>query len=297
MADTTYTITYVVKADGAQRTLDALLDKVTKLDAAVTALSPKLKDLGLGNRGLGSVNKKLGETNDALKAVQGHAVQAQAELKTLGDGVPLKVDKATTSTSSFGESLLALRAGMFVVNKVTEALDAMGDSVAKAREFQDQGSQAGLDKRGKAREYANLMGHDGPDDAVMSRLFGLGKAGGYKFDDAVKYGEQFLGSSPAGVQAGHVTPEQLAKLETEGAKFANRIGLDAATGGDLAGVIPQYTDLTKDARGKALTTDQGVQKAMGQLGSLQYGLNEGRGKITSLARSEGSLAGTDKIVR
>jgi hypothetical protein len=182
--------------------------------------------------------------------------------------------------------MLALRAGMMVVQKVTEALDAMGESAAKAREFQDEGGQAGLDKRGKAREYANLMQHNGPDDEVMSRLFELGKGGGYKFDDAVKYGEQFLGSSPAGVQAGHVTPEQLARLETEGAKFANRIGLDPATGGDIAGIIPQYVDMTKDKNGNPLTTEQGVNKALGQLGALAYGLNEGRGKITTLMRSE-----------
>ena len=286
MPDTTYTITYVVKADHAQRTLDALLDRVTKLDAAVTALSPKLRDLGTGNRGLGGVNRRLDEMQAALKGVEGQAGKAQAQLATVGQDVPIKVDKGTKSVENFGASLLALHAGMFAVRKVTEALDAMGESAVKAREFQDQGAQASLGKRGKAREYANLMQHDGPDDAVMSRLFDLGKAGGYKFDDAVKFGEQFLGSAPAGVQAKHVTPEQLRKLETEGARFANRIGLDPATGGDLAGVIPQYIDLTKDANGNPLTTDQGVNKAMGQLGALQYGLNEGRGKISSLARSE-----------
>jgi hypothetical protein len=292
MASETYQIIYDV-VDRAGPKIDVLIQKITTLGKLLDDTGEKLKNLGSGNRGLGSVNKNLefvvknlDKTVIAMKAVEVQAPKTQAELKTLGEDVPLKVDKGTTSIERFGASLLALQAGMLVVRKVGEALDAMGESAAKAREFQDKGGQAGLDKRGKAREYANLMNHEGPDDAVMSRLFSLGQAGGYKFDDAVKYGEQFLGSSPAGVQAGHVTPEQLKKLEVEGARFANRIGLDPATGGDIAGVIPQYVDMTKDANGRALTTDQGVNKAMGQLGALQYGLNEGRGKITTLMRSE-----------
>ena len=289
MPDRKYTITYEV-VDRAGPKIDALLTKIIQLDKLLNSVKANLKDLGSGNRGLANVNGKLGSMIPALKAVEAEAAKTQLSLKTLGDGVPIKVDKGTQSVSGFGRSMLALHAGMMVVHKVTEALDAMGDSAAKAREFADQGAQGGLDKRSKAREYANLLQHQRPDDEVMNRLFDVGKAGGYKFDDAVKYGEQFLGSSPAGVQAGHVTPEQLKKLEVEGARFANRIGLDAATGGDLAGVIPQYVDLTKDKNGNPLTTDQGVNKAMGQLGALQYGLNEGRGKITTLSRSEIGVA-------
>jgi hypothetical protein len=291
MADETkkYAVVFEV-IDKAGPKIDALIAKLVVLDKILDTTKIKLKDLGTGNRGLGSVNKNLDKAAVALKMVEAQAVKTQVGLKSLGDGVPLKVDRGTQSVSNFGSSLLALHAGQVVVHKVTEALDAMGDAAVKAREFQDQGAQSGLDQRGKAREYATLMQKEGPDDEVMSRLFGLAKAGGYKFDDALKYGEQFLGSSPAGVQAGHVTPDQLTKLESEGAKFANRIGLDPATGGDLAGVIPQYIDLTKDKNGNPLTTDQGVQKAMGQLGALHYGLNEGRGKITTLARSEIGVA-------
>lgn len=260
MSTETYDILYEVKGDAPAK-IDALIARVEKLDAAVTKSRANMKGLGSG--------------------VGGGAGQAGGP--AAAPGAPRPGGKAD---AGIGDMLPSLAAATMAIRALTGALDDMGEAARKAREFQDKGSQLGLDKRGKAREYANLMGHEGPDDAVMTRLFGLAKSGGYKFDEATKYGEQFLGSSPAGVQAGHVTPEQLQRLEVEGARFANRIGLDPATGGDVAGVVPQYVDMTKDRNGNPLTTEQGVQKAMGQLGALQYGLNEGRGKITTLMRGE-----------
>ncbi len=285
-----YSIEYQTKTAQAVQNINALEAAVLRLDKALVAIEPRLKALGpamtASNRAIGTGAKRLNELTAGMKAAEAQAKATEAQLKTLGSSVPANIGKGTTAVQGFGSSLLALTAGRMVLNQVTEALDAMGEAAVKAREHQNTGAQAGLDKRGKAREYANLLGHDGPDDKVMHRAFSVAMAGGYSFDNAVKFGEQFLGSSPAGVQAGHVTPEQLARLETEGARFANRIGLDPATGGDLMGVIPQYVDMTKDASGKPLTTEQGVRKAMGQMGALQYGLNEGRGKISTLARSE-----------
>ena len=49
------------------------------------------------------------------------------------------------------------------------------------------------------------------------------------------------------------------------------------TAGDLAGVISQYTDLTKDEDGKDLPQDRRLDKGMAQMGRVAYGLNEGRG--------------------
>jgi hypothetical protein len=324
MADEIYRFIYEANTSPARAAIDGLMAQIVKLDARVdqsiakvktlgadtpglkalvTALQAldghlrqtgsvadqanvKLKDVGKGNGSVGSLAKRVQALTAELAALQAQTATAQATLSSLGTGVSVRMDGASRGVDGFGGSLLALHAGMFVVRKTTEALDAMGESAVKAREHQAEGAEKGLDMRGRAREYANLLHHDGPDDVVMSRAFNLAKAGGYKFDDAIRFGEQFLGSLPAGEQKGNITPEQAAALETEGARFANRIGLDPATGGDIAGVIPQYVDMTKDANGRKLTTDQGVEKAMGQLYALQYGLNEGRGKITSLMRSE-----------
>ena len=125
-------------------------------------------------------------------------------------------------------------------------------------------------------------------------------ASGLKPEEANKFLEQFEGSIPAGRQKGNVlgvvgkdglTREKQEAFEKEmakeGAAFGARIGLAPDTAGDLAGVVSQYTKLNK------------VEDFAGQLGSMAYGLNEGRGKISPLARSElgaaGNLVGSEHM--
>jgi hypothetical protein len=302
MPDRTYITTY--RADTAQyeAALDRLIAKLVSLDRLAEVVGPKLKALGVGaaaplNRAADAAEglaKHLGETDRAAQAAQGSIQAAAAAAGTL----PKPAGEATVQVAGLTSSLLAMRAGMFVLHEVRDAIRGVGNAAREAREHANAGAEKGLSQRDKAREYANLVGADGPSDAVMAQLFDIGAAGKMGLDDAIKYGEQFRGSSPAGLQKHNVGDgirpgetqaqyearvEPITKgIEQEGAKFSARVGLAPETGGDLAGLVPQY-GRTPDAA-----------TAAGQLAGLAYGLNEGRGKISTLAK--GALAAAATMV-
>ena len=287
MAVETYTVQYIADPSAFVAGARQVEAAVRAVDAATTASKKNLAGFaGGGARSATNAAKKINDLAAALGGVAPAAAAATASMQ----GLTVNSARASASTGGLGGildgSIAKFLALGVAIKAAGAALEIYSKAAEDAKKHLNQGAQGGLDKRDQAREYANLLGKPTVDDDTMKRLFGLAQAGGMDFDEALKFGEQFEGSLPAGKQKGHIADGQKQSLMEEAAAFGSRIGLDAATAGDLAGVIPQYVDLTKDDKGKPLTDQQGVDKGLGQLGALAYGLNEGRGKISTLARSE-----------
>ena len=175
---------------------------------------------------------------------------------------------------------------------VTAIVNDLSKALEEARKHLNQGADKGLEMRGKAREMATLLHKNAPTDDVMNDIFKVQLAGGGTFADAVEYDEGFEGALPAGKDAKHVTDAQAEQIKVLGKTFADRVRLDPTTSGELMGSIPQFVDLTRDEKANPLTTEQGVNKFMGTANAIHYGLNEGRGKVSTLARNElGASAG------
>lgn len=211
----------------------------------------------------------------------GSAVQAARNIDVLG-----------TSSMASSQHVQALLGHMaqFVstaaaLGLISKAFTEMGAAIKEAREHGEQTGKTALTQRDKARELANLMGETDPNDRVMARIFNTSLASGMKFDESIKYLEQFYGSVPAAIKKGNVREEQLPELAAMGARAAVRLGLDPGTGGDLAGVIGQHINLNnqKDAQGRTMTARDALAA---QIEAMAFGANEGRGQVSVLMRGE-----------
>ena len=289
----TYTVQYLADPSAFVAGARQVEAAVRGVDAAVTDGKKNLKGMfGPAARSASNAARKIGELNAAMTGVAPAAGAATSSMKGLGGaaaGASKKADVFAQLTNGWvTQAMLVAKAW----DAAAGALNIYVKASEDAKRHQNQGAQTGLDMRGKAREYATLLHKPEVDDEVMKGLFAVAQAGGSVFDKALQFSSQFEGSVPAGEQKGHITAAQKEALKGEGLAFGNRIGLDEKAAGDLTGVIPQYVDMTKDEKGKPLTTEQGVDKALGQLNAMTAGLMDGRGEITTLARSEvGAAAG------
>jgi len=263
MPDRNYTIVFDANTTSAITGIGTIATALKALDVEVKAVGS-----GMGQLGAQANNaaNELGQTADALVRTGQGAKGAHQELMNL-PGAFLAMQAGVAVATNFGEA----------INNARDRIKEMGEEV--------------MDLRDKMRELANLQGKPGPDNEVMAEAAKLGIQAGMMPTEAVKYLEQFEGSSPAGVQKGHIDERTKKEMMVEGAKFGTRVGITPATAGDLAGVIPQYVDLTKDKDGKDVPQDQRMALGMAQMGRVAYGLNEGRGKLEPLVRSLINTAG------
>ena len=293
MAVENYTVQYIADATsfvaGSRRVEQSLLAveaQANKTKAAVSGFA------GGGGRSATTAAKNVDKLAASLGAIPGAAGQATQAL----NGITVSSAGSSKGTGDLGQkieqALLGFASYTTAVHVATKALHIFSQASEDAKKHLNEGAESGLDKRDKAstREYAGLLGKNQVDDDTMKGLFHLAQAGMMSFDKAVTFGSQFEGSVVAGKDKGHINAAQIAALKDETAAFAGRVGLDEKTAGDLGGVLPQYVDLKHDDQGRDLTDDQGVDKALGQLGALQKGLADGRGEISVLARKELAVA-------
>jgi hypothetical protein len=267
MPDRDYTVTFRVDTTQA-------LTGIAALKAAMQGLDSSFGGTGATANGTVDAIRRL---QDTVHGVGNAVEQAGKQAKESSGGM-------LTMSAAMGDVNMAMMAGV----------QALGDFGGVANSVRDHIKELAIDTmnlRDKMRELANLGGKSGPDNEVVGETVKMGMKAGMMPDDMRKYLEQYEGSSPAGVQKGHIDQKTKEELALEGAKFANRVKISPATGGDLAGVIPQYTDLTKDKDGKATRQQDRVKIAMGQMGRVAYGLNEGRGNLEPLVRSLLNTAG------
>jgi hypothetical protein len=276
MADKNYNIDYTAK-DSASAVTDALMRRVIALEVAVSAAKARLNGFAAGgNRSAAAMTKRVSELLAELNKLNGTLGTTNASLNL-----------TASNSNSAGLSIGKMRLAFMAMHEAVEVLDAIGDGIRDARDEVDKLAESNLKLRDSMRELANLQGHEGPDDEVAGEVLALGMASGMKPDEAVKFLEQFEGSIPAGRQLGNigagknaVEKKELERaMALEGAAFSARLGINPETGGDLSGVISQYTKIGK------------IEDFAGQLGAMAYGLNEGRGKLTPLIRGELGQAG------
>lgn len=269
MATEEYIIDYKA-TDSATAITKALAAAVAQLDALVEKCKKDLNGFAAGGaKSAADAKKQVDTLNASLNGLADQTGKVKAGM-----------DGAATGTDSFGSSMLKMRAATLVMHEVVAIFQAIGDGLHRAQEKSEELARSNLKLRDSMRELANLQGHEGPDDEVAGNAILLGMASGMDPKESEKFLSQFEGSIPAGRQKGNLGAagagrDKLEKaMAREGAAFSARIGLDAATGGDVAGSISMYSKIDK------------VEDMAGQLGAMAYGLNEGRGRITTLMRSE-----------
>jgi hypothetical protein len=268
-----YHVDYTGDSKSAVAAAQALDREIAKLELRLQGLKAKLTgSFTPGGRSAAAMAKQVAALQAALAALASQVGATNGQL----NGINVT---ANAGISTFGQ----LRLAMMGLHEFEKVLSAIGAGLAEAREHSRGLAEANFKLRDSMRELANLQGKNGPDDQVTGEALKLGLATGMTPGESVKFLEQFEGSIPAGRQKGNIgtdkmTPEQKKTLEQqmalEGARFGNRIGLDASTSGDLAGVAAQHGKIEK------------VEDLAGVLGGMAYGLNEGRGKVSTLAKSE-----------
>ena len=282
-----YTVQYIADPTsfvaGSRRVEQSLLAveaQANKTKAAVSGFA------GGGGRSATTAAKNVDKLTAALNAVGPAASAAGTAAKSNLTGVGAAAGGANQHVAGLGSSMTGFIAAAAGLAVVTKSMQIFSQAAEDAKKHLNEGAQSGLDKRGKAREYAGLMGKNSVDDDTMKGLFHLAQAGMMSFDKALQFGSQFEGSVTAGRDKGHINAAQIASLKEETAAFASRVGLDEKTAGDLGGVIPMYVDMRHDEKGRELTDEQGVDLGMGQIAALQAGLQDGRGEVSILARKE-----------
>jgi hypothetical protein len=271
-----------------------LKSKVSDAHKAETAL----KEVGKDNRAITALEARLQKLAATLATVTTNAGAATTGLAGVGSGgtVPAGGGRGGTSAApaarSMGRRILggagaiaAFSAGHRALSAAGEAgkenVSLLSDSAAKLGEFRHQ-----------LREYASLRKHSGPDDEIVREATKFGKDSATLPEDISPFLTTYEGSATTGREKGNIggmvgqngyTPDQQdaleAKLKVVGAKFSTMTGLDAHTGGDLTGVVSMYARINSEA------------DLAGELAGMHYGLDEGRGEISPLARSELGQAG------
>ena len=281
--------------------LDAeLKHKVTDSDAAEKAL----KKVGQGNSAVTALTKRLAELESQLKQVTSAANGAHGATSGIGGssagGGRSAAGKAPAKP---GDKSGAGSAGGFALANQAIAMGSraalyMGQEAAKAnkdhREFLAESAKKTAGFREDLREYASLRGRPGPDNGIVREAAAFAKEASVFPEEIAPFLTNYEGSAATGRMAGNIggvvgengftkkDQDALeAKLKVRGAKFATRTGLDAKTAGDLTGVVSTYTKLKSEA------------DLAGQLGGMHYGLDQGRGEITPLARGELGQAGSN----
>jgi hypothetical protein len=271
-----------------------LKSKVTDAGKAEAAL----KGIGKDNRSVTSLTDRLEKLRATLATVTTTAGGATTTLAGVGAGGPGPgVGRgggggAVAASAGMGRRVLGGAASGAVFHAGRAALSAAGQAGKEGVSLLSDSAEKLKDFRDQLREYSSLRQHKGPDDQIVREATKFGREGTVLPEDISPFLTNYEGSAATGRKAGNLggtvgvggyTQAQQDELESRlkvvGAQFSTRVGLDAKTGGDLTGVVSTYMRINSEA------------DMAGQLGGMHYGLDQGRGAITPLARSELGQAG------
>lgn len=209
---------------------------------------------------------------------------------------------ATTSTVTRTNhaDFMAMTLAWVGVQVAIHSLIEFGEIANKSRDRIKDLAIETMGLRDKMRELANLENKSGPDNTIAGEVIALGVEAAMQPEKAIKFLEQFKGSVATGAQKQHIDKWTEEDFGKEAAKFGQRIGLNPATSGDLAGSIPSHIDLMHSRNGNKVPHNVAVERGMTEYGRIAYGLNEGRGNLQPLAHamlnSMGSNVGKGKAV-
>jgi hypothetical protein len=281
---------------GNLKKLDAeLKSKVTDAGAAEKAL----KSIGTGNRAVTELTNRLRELEAELKRVTTAAQTAGPAVGSVGAGAPPggpggKPQPPARGGGGIGGTIAAYTAIGMGSRAVRSIGKAYADASKDHRGFLMESAEKSAEFRESLREYAQLRNEPGPNNKIVREATKFAKEASVFPEEIAPYLTNYEGSAATGrmagniggsVEKGEITKEKQealeARLKVVGAQFATRTGLDARTAGDLTGVVSTYKRLNNEV------------DLAGQLGGMHYGLNEGRGEITPLARGELGQAGSE----
>jgi hypothetical protein len=277
----------------AEADLKRVAGNLGTVTSAANKAEAQLKDVGKGNNSLGSYENRVEKVTAALGAATAAGATATSTLAGVGQGGPGGGGRAGGTLGADGRRMATAAAlGTAVAGRA--AFREVARAGAEERGFLEEAAGTTGDFRESLREYASLRKEPGPNDKIVSEALALGKEGRLAPGEIAPYLTAYEGSATTGRDAGNIggmvgvggyTKAQQdaleARLKVRGAQFATRTGLDAKTAGDLTAVVSTYKKINSEA------------DLAGQLGGMHYGVDQGRGEITPLARGELGQAGSE----
>jgi len=183
-------------------------------------------------------------------------------------------DQNRNSTAGYvgGATVVAIAAA-------TTALGYFNEQIDRVREKALEGA-ASIDRmRQSLRPDAALKGEPQANNRILKENLALRMASGLNQQEASDFERQYEGSIPIGLEKFELTKGQegisekvAGELKAAAALRARRVGGDAYTHGELAGLLGQF--------GPVKSAEQGL----GQLEAIRIGLTKGRGDDTPLTR-------------
>jgi hypothetical protein len=297
---------------GIPKTVAELKKLDIELKAKVTdstRAEAALKKIGADNKALTAMTARVAKMSAELKLVTAEALAAKAALAGVGGGggsgggagggggvvvvPPGGVGKTPAGKPKAGLGGVGTMAAMAGAMVLRAGIHEAAEGAQKGRDYFTAATGKVTDLRDSAREFASLRKQPGPNDQILREITGFAKATGATSEDAVKFLTTYEGSATTGRDKGNIggvvgkngytQPQQdalEAKLKVVGGQFAMKAGLDARTAGDLTAVISTYKKINNEA------------DMAGQLAGAHYGIDQGRGEISPLARAELAQAGS-----
>jgi len=294
---------------GLRKLVELLIKVDAELKSKVTAAAnaeKALKEVGKDNRAITSMIGRLEKLEATLKETTAEAGVAAAVLAGVGSsgaagiaaagGVGSGGKGAAPGKGKSKAGMGGAAAGMAMMagaNLARLGLQEAAEGAQKGRDYFTASANKVAELRDEAREYASLRKQPGPNDQILREITGFMKETGVTPDDAVRFLTTYEGSATTGRdkgniggrvgQGGYTQAQQDAlenRLKVVGGRFGMATGLDSRTAGDLTAVVSTYKRVNNES------------DLAGQLAGAHYGIDQGRGEISPLARSELGQAGS-----
>jgi hypothetical protein len=175
-----------------------------------------------------------------------------------------------------------LRSAAVVIPIAMAGMQALNEGYAKIRENALAAAEATLTMEKNLRVEGALKGDTTPEKTLAESIQ-FRAATGLGTREATEFTKQYAGTLPIAFEKGNITPQVAEELRMAAGTRAARLGGEAGTHGELAGILGQF--------GKVGSREEGLS----QLEAIRVGLVKGRGDDSPLSRQmlnvAGSLAG------
>lgn len=261
---------------------------VSQADPGFAQVRQHLSEIGMASY---KCNFNLDRTGDLIDRIGQHAATASPGLASLNGQIQaagathlprmaVGIQDVHVHSQNLVATMANLSGAFQLLQQGVNVGAAIGAEFKAIRDYAKEAAKDTQELRNMLRELAALQGKEAPTDKVVAETVMARLRTGMTRDEVGAFETMYEGSAPAGREKGNIKPEVEAGLREYGARFGIRKGMDAGTAGDLTGVLAQYGPIAD------------VKAGAGMLESISYGLNEGRGNVTPLAKSLLKTAGT-----
>ena len=214
-----------------------LRSKVVDANKAAAALAGVGKD----NRAVTALTQRLKDLEAELAKVTAAANASTTALGGVGAGVKLPGTSGTGGGAGTPGSFVG-RAAAGMARHVAYAafrntVQAAGQGATERREFFSSAADIAGEYIKDLQENAVLEGKTSADPETVRKQLEFLKETKMDPETAKEFRLEYGGAVEASIDAGGMTRETADKLEIEAGKFTARYGLDAKTGGRMAGLL------------------------------------------------------------